>query len=93
MKNIVDAVTHGPDWNTTILLICYDGIVDPAWVHVIRTTSQVLGLTLFASEAGGFGDPVYPYHSPQGTPGEWFEDPYGELGYTFSGPGMDIQCI
>ena len=19
--------------------------------------------------------------------GEWFEDPYGELGYTFSGPG------
>lgn len=25
MKNIVDAVTHGPNWNSTILLICYDG--------------------------------------------------------------------
>lgn len=25
MKTIVDAVTHGPNWNSTILLICYDG--------------------------------------------------------------------
>lgn len=38
-------------------------------------------------EAGGWGDSVYPVISPEGTAGEWFEDPYGELGYTFSGPG------
>lgn len=38
-------------------------------------------------EAGGWGDAVMPLISPEGTPGEWFEDPYGELGYTFSGPG------
>ncbi|KAJ4418534.1 hypothetical protein N0V82_005514 [Gnomoniopsis sp. IMI 355080] len=68
MKNIVDAVTHGPDWNTTILLICYD-------------------------EGGGWGDPVYPYHAPEGTAGEWFEDPYGEFGETFSGPGVRIPLF
>lgn len=28
-----------------------------------------------------------PLISPNGTAGEWFEDPYGTLGYTFSGPG------
>lgn len=62
MKKVVDAVTQGPNYNATILIICYD-------------------------EGGGFGDQVYPYHSPEGTAGEWFEDPYGKLGYTFSGPG------
>jgi len=36
------------------------------------------------TEAGGWGDAVYPLVSPHGTPGEWFEDPYGEVGYTFS---------
>jgi hypothetical protein len=29
-----------------------------------------------------------PYHPPNGTAGEWMEDPYGEVGYTYSGPGM-----
>jgi phospholipase C len=38
-------------------------------------------------EAGGWGDAVMPVVSPEGTPGEWFEDPYNELGYTYSGPG------
>ncbi|KAH8892840.1 non-hemolytic phospholipase c [Thozetella sp. PMI_491] len=44
-------------------------------------------------EAGGWGDAVYPLISPRGTPGEWFEDPYGELGYTFSGPGIRIPLM
>lgn len=68
MKTIVDAVTHGPNWNATILLICYD-------------------------EGGGYGDPVYPYHSPEGTAGEWFDDPYGDFGYTFSGPGTIARTL
>ncbi|PMD34958.1 putative hemolytic phospholipase C precursor [Hyaloscypha variabilis F] len=41
-------------------------------------------------EAGGWGDAVQPLVSPSGTAGEWFEDPYGELGYTFSGPGIRV---
>ncbi|RDW63537.1 hypothetical protein BP6252_11082 [Coleophoma cylindrospora] len=44
-------------------------------------------------EAGGWGDAVYPLISPEGTAGEWFEDPYGELGYTFSGPGIRIPLM
>jgi phospholipase C len=36
---------------------------------------------------------VPPLISPQGTPGEWFEDPYGELGYTNSGPGIRIPLV
>ena len=39
------------------------------------------------AEAGGWGDAVKPLLPPEGTAGEWFEDPYGELGYTYSGPG------
>jgi hypothetical protein len=38
-------------------------------------------------ESGGFGDHVVPFHSPEGTPGEWMEDPYGEFGQVFVGPG------
>jgi phospholipase C len=37
------------------------------------------------TESGGWGDHVTPYHSPVGTPGEWLEDPYGDVGYTYSG--------
>jgi len=39
------------------------------------------------TEGGGWGDAVLPLISPEGTAGEWFDDPDGELGYTFSGPG------
>ncbi|KAG0647116.1 Phosphatidylcholine-hydrolyzing phospholipase C [Hyphodiscus hymeniophilus] len=41
-------------------------------------------------EAGGWGDPHLPIISPEGTAGEWFQDPYNEVGYTFSGPGPRI---
>ena len=44
-------------------------------------------------EAGGWGDAVLPLVSPNGTAGEWFEDPYGTLGYTWSGPGVRIPLI
>ncbi|KAK0387603.1 hypothetical protein NLU13_3849 [Sarocladium strictum] len=44
-------------------------------------------------EAGGWGDAVMPVVSPEGTAGEWFEDPYGELGYTYSGPGVRVPLI
>ncbi|KAI5459062.1 putative hemolytic phospholipase C precursor [Mariannaea sp. PMI_226] len=44
-------------------------------------------------EAGGWGDAVLPLVSPEGTPGEWFEDPYGELGLTYSGPGIRIPLV
>ncbi|KKK15636.1 putative hemolytic phospholipase C precursor [Aspergillus ochraceoroseus] len=50
-------------------------------------------LLLNYDEAGGWGDAVLPLVSPNGTKGEWFEDPYGELGYTFSGPGIRIPLM
>ena len=45
------------------------------------------------AEGGGWGDAVLPLVSPKGTKGEWFEDPYGELGYTFSGPGETVTIV
>lgn len=45
------------------------------------------------TEGGGWGDAVMPLISPNGTAGEWFEDPYGTWGYTFSGPGENISPI
>jgi phospholipase C len=47
-------------------------------------------LIISYDETGGFGDHVLPYHSPNGTAGEWLEDPYGLFGYTFSGPGFRL---
>jgi phospholipase C len=41
-------------------------------------------------EIGGFGDHVTPYHSPEGTAGEWLQDPYNKVGYTYSGPGFRL---
>lgn len=64
-KQIVDAVTSSPLYNTTALIISYD-------------------------ETGGWYDHVIPYHSPEGTVGEWLEDPYKEVGYTYTGPGFRL---
>ncbi|KAI2791089.1 hypothetical protein POX_c03944 [Penicillium oxalicum] len=41
-------------------------------------------------ETGGFGDHVAPFHSPQGTPGEWMKDPLGLFGDIFVGPGFRV---
>lgn len=47
-------------------------------------------LIISFDESGGWGDHVTPYHSPNGTQGEWLEDPYDLFGYTFSGPGYRL---
>jgi phospholipase C len=47
-------------------------------------------LIISYDETGGYGDHVPPYHSPNGTSGEWIQDPYSEFGYTFSGPGFRL---
>lgn len=41
-------------------------------------------------ESGGWFDHVDPYRSPSGTSGEWIQDPYGQVGYTFVGPGFRL---
>ncbi|RFU81928.1 non-hemolytic phospholipase c precursor [Trichoderma arundinaceum] len=41
-------------------------------------------------ETGGWFDHVDPYRSPKGTSGEWINDPYGQVGYTFVGPGFRL---
>lgn len=41
-------------------------------------------------ETGGWGDHVTPFHSPRGTAGEWIEDPYGAVNYTYTGPGFRV---
>ncbi|EHK44937.1 putative phospholipase C [Trichoderma atroviride IMI 206040] len=41
-------------------------------------------------ETGGWFDHVDPYRSPNGTAGEWIQDPYGQVGYTFIGPGFRL---
>ncbi|PLB33161.1 nonhemolytic phospholipases C family protein [Aspergillus candidus] len=64
-KQVVDAVTKSPKYNSTLLMISYD-------------------------ESGGFGDHVSPFHSPEDTPGEWMEDPYGKYGKVFVGPGVRV---
>ena len=75
-KQVVDAVTGGAAYNSTVLMISYDGTI----FYLI----YILELTI-AIETGGWGDHVTPYHSPEGTAGEWLEDPYGDVGYTYSG--------
>ncbi|KAJ9133694.1 Phosphoesterase-domain-containing protein [Pleurostoma richardsiae] len=47
-------------------------------------------LIISYDETGGYGDHVTPYHSPQGTAGEWIQDPYADSGYTFAGPGFRL---
>jgi phospholipase C len=47
-------------------------------------------LIISYDETGGWGDHVVPYHSPSGTAGEWIQDPYNEVGYTYSGPGFRL---
>ncbi|EME78561.1 uncharacterized protein MYCFIDRAFT_80962, partial [Pseudocercospora fijiensis CIRAD86] len=42
------------------------------------------------NETDGWGDHVTPFHSPQGTAGEWVQDPFGFAGYTYTGPGFRL---
>lgn len=47
-------------------------------------------LIISYDETGGWADHVDPYRSPEGTPGEWINDPYGNVGHTFAGPGFRL---
>ena len=42
------------------------------------------------AEVGGYGDHVAPFHAPKDTPGEWINDPYGDVGDTPVGPGFRL---
>jgi phospholipase C len=64
-KQVIDAVTQGKGYNSSVVIISYD-------------------------ETGGWGDHVVPYQSPNGTAGEWLNDPYDLVGYTASGPGFRL---
>jgi phospholipase C len=47
-------------------------------------------LMISYDETGGFGDHVTPFHSPEGTAGEWMKDPLGLFGDVFVGPGFRV---
>ncbi|KAE8443036.1 hypothetical protein EG329_002430 [Mollisiaceae sp. DMI_Dod_QoI] len=70
---------------------------DGAWLQkkIVDAVTQgaawsKTALIISYDETGGWGDHVTPYHSPSGTEGEWLEDPYGQVGYTYSGPGFRL---
>ncbi|OXV10860.1 hypothetical protein Egran_01378 [Elaphomyces granulatus] len=65
-------------------------IVD-AVVRSPKYSSTVLMISY--DETGGFGDHVTPFHSPEGTPGEWIEDPLDLFGQVYVGPGTsNLPC-
>ncbi|KAJ5983268.1 hypothetical protein N7481_005367 [Penicillium waksmanii] len=74
--------------------------MDGGWLQK-RVTDAVTSSPKYSStllmisfdETGGFGDHVTPFHSPQGTAGEWMTDPYGDFGDVFSGPGFRVPFI
>ncbi len=47
-------------------------------------------LLISYDEEGGWYDHVSPFHAPEGTAGEWMEDPYGNFGNVFAGPGTRV---
>ncbi|KAG9664115.1 phosphoesterase-domain-containing protein, partial [Aureobasidium melanogenum] len=70
---------------------------DGAWLQRKVVEAVVNGknykntaLIISYDESGGLGDHVVPYHSPNGTAGEWIEDPYNEYGYVYTGPGFRL---
>ncbi|KAF2103100.1 putative non-hemolytic phospholipase C precursor [Rhizodiscina lignyota] len=70
---------------------------DGAWlikqvVDAVTHGKNYKETALFISydEGGGYGDHVVPYHSPEGTPGEWINDPYKLFGETPIGPGIRL---
>lgn len=70
---------------------------DGAWLQkkIVDAITQGAGyaktaLIISYDETGGWGDHVTPFHSPSGTAGEWLNDPYNLVGYTYSGPGFRL---
>jgi phospholipase C len=81
-QQVVNAVVKSPKYNSTVLMISYDGESPDA-----RTWKSVADRRI---ETGGWGDHVTPFHSPEGTPGDWIEDPLGLFGDVFVGPGQSL---
>ncbi|KAH8699073.1 putative non-hemolytic phospholipase C precursor [Talaromyces proteolyticus] len=72
---------------------------DGAWLHqqifnAVVNSPKYNSTALIVSydETGGWGDAVLPYHSPEGTQGEWMNDPLGEFGQIFTGPGFRVPA-
>ncbi|KAJ5970336.1 uncharacterized protein N7479_000254 [Penicillium vulpinum] len=70
---------------------------DGAWlqkkiVDAVTSSPKYKSTLLMVSydETGGFGDHVTPFHSPEGTPGEWMKDPLGMFTNIFTGPGFRV---
>lgn len=70
---------------------------DGAWLQDAITRAVLnspkynkTALIVSYDETGGWFDHVNPYHSPDGTAGEWLNDPYGKVGHTFAGPGFRL---
>ncbi|KAK2753875.1 hypothetical protein FQN55_000239 [Onygenales sp. PD_40] len=71
--------------------------LDGGWLQqqildaVVKGPSYGSSLLMISyDESGGWGDHVPPYHSPENTPGEWIEDPYGLFGNIYTGPGVRV---
>ncbi|KAL8280901.1 hypothetical protein RQP46_006580 [Phenoliferia psychrophenolica] len=72
---------------------------DGAWftkqiVDAVQQSPKYNSTVLFISydEAGGTADHVVPFHSPEGTPGEWLTNPFNNK-TTFSGPGHRLPFM
>ncbi|KID60499.1 Non-hemolytic phospholipase C [Metarhizium brunneum] len=70
---------------------------DGAWLQDTITRAVLnspkynkTALIISYDETGGWFDHVNPHHSPDGTPGEWLNDPQGKVGHTFAGPGFRL---
>lgn len=70
---------------------------DGAWLQ--RKVAQAVidspkfkssALIVSYDETGGWYDHLSPFHSPEGTAGEWLNDPWAGQGYTFAGPGFRV---
>ena len=79
-KQVVDAITSSPAYNETVLIISYDGKLLKDYPNKKQNTNC-------CTEQGGWADHVVPMVAPEGTEGEWLEDPYGEFGNIPVGPG------
>ncbi|KAI9042194.1 nonhemolytic phospholipases C family protein [Aspergillus affinis] len=71
--------------------------IEGAWLQkqvvdaVVKSPKYSSTLLMISyDESGGFGDHVVPFHSPEDTPGEWMEDPYGKFGKIYVGPGVRV---
>lgn len=70
---------------------------DGAWlqqqvINAVTSSPKYNETALLVSydETGGWADHVTPYHSPEGTAGEWVEDPYDMFGNVYTGPGFRV---